>query len=89
MYNSYTAFKRATQKNTDMFYSPKEFIENRPMYVINTSKRKQVVINERTNIKIIMDFEEAVPENTVYTVILIAQTSYIYDVKNERVIEQF
>jgi len=72
-----------------MFYSPKEFIENRPMYVINTSKRKEDVINERTNIKIIMDFEETVPENTYCTVILIAQISYIYDVKNERVIEQF
>jgi len=84
LYHSYTAFKRMTQKNSDMFYSPTEFIEIRPMFVINTSKRKQLIVNERTNIRIIMNFEEAVPANTFWTVILIAQTSFIYYVKTER-----
>lgn len=55
-----------------MLYSPKEFIKSRPMYVLNTSKRKQVTMNERTNVKIIVDFTEIVPANTICYIILIA-----------------
>ena len=78
-----------TEGNVDMYYTPSEFKAQRPMTVINTSKRKQVVVNDRTNIKVVCEFHDALPEDTVCSVILIAEKSFVYGVKNERVTEQF
>ncbi|MEB2589971.1 hypothetical protein SOP87_30555, partial [Bacillus cereus] len=89
LYEAFTAYKRVTTGNTDMYYTPDEFKAQRPMFVINTSKRKQVVVNDRTNIKIICEFHEALPDDTICSVILIGEKSYVYDVRNERVTEQF
>lgn len=35
LYQSYTAFKRVTQDNTDMLYLPEEFIQNRTFILVN------------------------------------------------------
>jgi len=40
MYEDYTAFKRITCGNSEMYYSPDEFINNRPMYVINCREER-------------------------------------------------
>ena len=50
LYEAFSAFKRVTEGNIDMYYNPDEFIIHRPMFLINASKRKLVVINDRTNI---------------------------------------
>ena len=89
LYEAYTAYKRVTEGSVDMYYTPSEFKARRPMTVINTSKRKQVVVNDRTNIKIVCEFHDALPADTLCSVILIAEKTFVYDVKNERVTEQF
>lgn len=43
-------------KNTEMFYSPTEFIEIRLIVFTNKSKRKQVVLNEKLNINFFVDY---------------------------------
>ena len=46
-------------------------------------------VNERTNIKIVVDFAEAVPANTICYAVLIGQKNFTYDPKNEKVVEEF
>jgi len=55
------------------------------MYVLNVSKGKQVTINERKNIKIIVDFVDFVPAVTICYVILLAPASIV---RNEKVTEK-
>lgn len=89
VYEAYTAYKRVVRRSTEMFYSPQEFYENRPIYLINTSKRKKPLTSDRTNIKIGSVFNSEPPAGTTCTVILCGRAKFVYDVKNDRVTELF
>ena len=89
MYDAYTALKRVICQNTEVLYSPSEFLINRPMYVLNTSKRKGVVVNNKTSIKLIIDFQRAIPDGTTCYAILLGQKHLAYDIMNGKIIEEF
>ena len=89
MYDAYTVIKRVILKNTDMILSPKEFFSTRPMYVINTSNRRETIVKNKTNIKVSIDFSTAVPSNTLFYVMLSGGKKLNYDIVHEKITEVF
>ena len=80
LYKAYTAIKRVISGNTEMILSPEEFINKRPMYVLNTSKHKEVVIKDKTNMKTSIEFNEPVVANTLCYILLLGgkYLNYLY-----------
>ena len=89
MYDAYTVIKRVILKNTDMILSPKEFLATRPMYVINTSNRRETIVKNKTNIKVSIDFSTAVPANTLCYVVLLGEKKINYDIIHEQITKVF
>ena len=73
MYDAYTVIKREILKNTEMILSPKEFLSTRPMYVRNTSNRRETIVKNKTNIKISIDFSTAFSATTFCYVVLLGE----------------
>ena len=72
-----------------MVLSPKEFLSARPMYLINTSNRRETIVKNKTNIKVSIDFSTAVPANTLCYVILLGEKKLNYDIVHEKITEVF
>jgi hypothetical protein len=87
MYHAYTDLMRIICGSDGVFYTCKEFLENRPMCVINMTKRMRGVDNEKTSIKRVLDFEKDVPAKTVCYIIMLGPKSFDYDIKNQRITE--
>ena len=71
-----------------MILSPKEFLDKKPMYIINTSNLKETIVKNKTNIKINIEFTESVPINTLCYVILLGEKKLKYDITHERIRER-
>jgi hypothetical protein len=89
IYEMYSTYKRSICGNTEMYYYPKEFLENRPMFVINTSYHKNVAVRDRTNLKLTVNFQTNVPDSTICYVVLIGKKNIDYDIEKERLIDRF
>ena len=89
MYDAYTIIKRVVLKNTEIILSPKEFLSSVPMYVINTSNRRETIVKNKTNIKISVDLSAVVPANTLCYVILLRKKKLNYDIIYEKITEVF
>lgn len=59
------------------------------MYVINTSKHKDVTVSEKTNLKLVVDFATEAPEKAICYAILVGRKNVTYDTKNEKNVEDF
>lgn len=57
MYQMYQDYKKVYYNNCEMYYDPKEFIENRPLYVIDTTKTPVNISGSKNDIIINMDFD--------------------------------
>ena len=89
MYDAYTVIKRVILKNTEIILSPKEFLSTRPMYVINTSNRREAIVKNKTNIKISIDFSTAVSAITLCYVVLLGEKKLNYTIVYEKITEFF
>jgi hypothetical protein len=88
MYDAYTSLKRVMSCSTDIYYSPEDFIKKRPMYVLNTSKRRRKVdCTDKTNISLVINFAEQVSDKTLCYVIMLGNKYFDYDIKNQRITE--
>jgi hypothetical protein len=88
MYHAYTEISRIMMGTEEVYYTLDEFIKNRPMYLLNTSRRMRGVDNQKTTIKLVVDCEEDVADNTLCYVIMLGKKSFDYDIKNQRITEQ-
>ena len=87
MYYAYTELKRNVCNSDDVFYTFEEFIEQRPMGVIDISKHIRGVDDGGTSKKLVLDFENDVPAKTLCYIIMLGSNTFKYDIKNQRVIE--
>ena len=60
-----------------------------PLYILSTSNRRETVVKNKTNIKITIEFTEAVPASTLCYVILLGEKKLDYDILHERITEFF
>ena len=63
MYQMYQDYKNIFYKNNEMYYNPNEFINYRPMYVIDTTRHSENISNSKSNILITVDFQTAINQN--------------------------
>jgi len=59
------------------------------MYILNTSNHRETLVRNKTNIKISIDFNENVPQNTLCYVILLGEKRLDYDIIHEKISEAF
>ena len=57
IYQMYQDYKKLYHDSDNMYYNPKEFIENRTLYVIDTTKTPVNISNSKNDIIITVDFE--------------------------------
>ena len=72
-----------------MILSPKEFLSTSSMYVINTSNRRKIIMKNKTNIKITIEFSTAVSANALCYVVLLVEKKLNYNVIHEKITEVF
>lgn len=60
MYQMYQDFKKVYCTNTEMYYNPVEFKENRPIYVIDTTKCPTNISGSKNDIIIHIDFQNVI-----------------------------
>ena len=89
MHNAYTVIKRVILKNTETTLAPKEFLEKKPMYILNISNRRETIVENKTIIKISIDFSTAVSANTLCYVVLLGEKKLNYGIIHEKITEVF
>lgn len=63
--------------NAEIHYYLLNFVNNRPIYVFITSKHKKVTTSAKTNLKLIANFEQNVPNDILGYVILTEKKNFI------------
>jgi len=79
IYQMYQDYKKVYYDCNNMYYNPKEFIENRTLYVIDTTKTPVNISNSKNDIIITADFE--------YDILLTSKTNCYVVVLSERLLE--
>uniref|UniRef100_A0A1B6EXB8 Double jelly roll-like domain-containing protein n=1 Tax=Cuerna arida TaxID=1464854 RepID=A0A1B6EXB8_9HEMI len=83
MYQMYQDFKKVYYNNTNMYYNPKEFLNNRPIFVIDTTRSLSNISASKNDIIVNIDFQNAVTNSVCY-VIVVSEKFLSYDViKND------
>ena len=72
-----------------MILSRKEFLEKKPMYILNTSNRRGAIVKNKASIKISIDFSTSVTANTPCYVVLLGEKKLYYDIIHEKITEVF
>jgi hypothetical protein len=68
------------------YYTFKEFLENRPMGVIDMTKCMRGVDDGGTSKKLVLDFENDVPAKTLCYIVTLGLKSFDYNIKNQIII---
>lgn len=79
MYQMYQDYKKIYYNNNEMYYSPRELIEKRPLYVIDTTKNPVNISGSKNDIIINMDFD--------YEITAASKTNFYVVVVSERLLE--
>lgn len=79
MYEMYQDYKKRYYNSNKMYYNPKEFLDNRPLYVIDTTKTPTNISNSKNDIIINMDF--------AYDITATSMTNCYVVVVSEKVLE--
>lgn len=88
-YDAFRDFKRVTELKSDVYISPAEFITSYPIYVVNISRRRNVVTPQKTSMKLTATFNGNIPENTLAYIIMYGKKNLTYDAKHGIVTENF
>jgi hypothetical protein len=87
MYLVYTEIVRIVCGSDESYYTFKEFVKNRPMGVIDMTKRMRAVDDGGTSKKLELDFENDVPAKTLCYIIMLGLRSFDYNIKNQIIID--
>jgi hypothetical protein len=87
MYFAYTEITRILCGSDGPYYTFKEFLENRPMGVIDMTKRMRGVDDGGTNKMLVLDFENNVPAKTLCYIIMLGLKSFDSNIKNQIIID--
>ena len=88
LYEMYKDYKRAYGGNTNMLYNPKDFIQNRPLFVLDVRKSPINISQPKTSIILYVDFQNDPPANTNIYVLILSEKKLKYDFINNNITDE-
>ena len=70
-----------------MYVDVNQFRDKRAVYVINLTRQPENLSESRHNIVLHVDFNEDVPQDTVFYICLVSSTELVYDI-NKNIIKR-